>query len=94
MIPLTLQILLPCYFATTMTIASERLSASLFDSNWNIEPQKFKTTMMIFMERSKALVKFKSFGFFEVNLEKFLYIMNSVYSMYAVLKNVSVDKNV
>jgi hypothetical protein len=31
-------------------------------------------------------LKVKSFGVFEVNLEKFQFILNSAYTMYAVLK--------
>jgi hypothetical protein len=70
-------------------MASDELSKSLFHSQWENEPQKFKTIMKITMEKAKNKMKVKSLGVFEVNLEKFLFILNSAYSMYAVLENMS-----
>jgi hypothetical protein len=91
MIPTTIQILLPCYFATNLTLASQQLSTSLFHSNWLNESPKFKSTMKIVMEMSKKKIEVKSFGAYEVNLEKFLMILNSAYSMYAVFESISLE---
>jgi 7tm Odorant receptor len=88
-VTVTLQILLHCYFANNLTLASERLSASLFHSNWTNESKKFKTAMKLFMENSKKPLKIAAFGVFHVNLDIFLRIMNSVYSLYAVLKEIN-----
>jgi hypothetical protein len=89
MIPTILQILLPCYFATNLTSASENMSTSLFYSNWQKESKDLKSTIKIVMEMSKKNIVVRSFGVFEVNLEKFLAILNSAYSLYAVLRSVS-----
>jgi hypothetical protein len=88
MIPMILMTLLPYYFSTNLTLASEKLSTSLFHSNWLNESPKFKSTMKIVTEMSKRKIAVRSFGAYEVNLEKFLLIMNSAWSMYAVLKNI------
>jgi hypothetical protein len=88
MVPMILMTLLPYYFSTNLTLASKQLSTSLFHSNWLNESPKFKSTLKIVMEMSKKKITVKSFGAFEVNLEKFLMILNSAWSMYAVLKNI------
>lgn len=86
MIASTLQILLPCYFANNLTLSSEKLSSSLFYSNWMKESKKFKIAMKLFMENSKKPLKISAFGVFDINLEKFLCIINLAYSLYVLLK--------
>jgi 7tm Odorant receptor len=87
--PPTFQILLVCYFANNLTLASEQLSQSLFHSNWIKESKKFKAAMKLFMENSKKPLKISAFGMFHINLENFLRIINSAYSLYAVLKKIN-----
>jgi 7tm Odorant receptor len=89
MLTTTLQILLPCYFANNLTLASEKLCLTLFHSAWTKESKKFKTAMKLFMENSKKPLRIAAFEIFHVNLENFLRIMNSAYSLYVVLKNIS-----
>jgi 7tm Odorant receptor len=85
-IPTTLQILLPCYFASILSIASEKLSMSLFHSNWMQESREFKMAMKIFMENVKKPLRITAFGVFHVSLTAFIAILNSAFSLYAVLK--------
>lgn len=92
MIPMTLEILMPCYFGSEMISASEKLSARLFHSNWMDKPKDFKCAMKIFMENAKKPMKLTAFGIFELTLESFLKIINSAYSLFAVLKNVNRTK--
>jgi 7tm Odorant receptor len=89
MMAATLQILLPCYFANNLTLASEQLSMSLFHSNWTNESKKFKTAMKLLVENSKKPLRISAFGVFNMNLENFLRITNSAYSLYAVLKKIN-----
>lgn len=89
MIPMTLQILMPCYFGSEMMLASEKMSMSLFHSDWTRESMEFKIAMKIFMENTKRPMKLSAFGVFELTMENFLKIINSAYSLFAVLKNVN-----
>lgn len=70
-----------------MTLASEKLSQSLFHSRWSDESQKFKVAMKIFMENTKEPLVLTVFGVFGFSLETFQQIINVVYKFYAVLKN-------
>jgi odorant receptor len=82
---MVLQIFLPCYYGNELSAASEKLSLSVFDSSWNEESEEFKTAMKIFMENTKKPLKISALGTFHLNLENFLKIMNSAYSVSAVL---------
>lgn len=88
MLPIVLQIYLPCYFGNEMTTASEKLSTSLYDSNWVHGSKRFRTTLLVFFENTKRPLKLSAFGVFELTLDTFLRIINSAYSLFAVLKNV------
>lgn len=81
------QILLPCYAGTLLIIANENLPVDLFHSNWAGESKEFKMAMRIFMENAKKTVKISAFGIFDLSLENFVRIMNSTYTLYAVLKH-------
>lgn len=89
MIPMVLEIFLPCYFGTVMSIASSKLSTSLFHSDWNNGNKLLTKSMKIFIENTKKDLKLSAFGFFNVNLTTFTSIANSAYSLFAVLKRVN-----
>ncbi|CRK96493.1 CLUMA_CG010280, isoform A [Clunio marinus] len=89
MLPMLLEIFLPCYFGNELALASEKISDSLFYSQWQKETKKFKTSMKIIMENSKLSLKIHIFGLFELTLKQFIRIVNSVFSLYAVLKNIA-----
>jgi odorant receptor len=89
MIPMTLEIFLPCYFGNELSFASARLSTSLFGSEWFEGNKELKTTMKIFMENTKKEIKISAFGIFDANLATFTSIINSAYSFFAVLKNIN-----
>lgn len=86
------EILWPCLSGTLLTLASDSLSSSLFHSDWSGESKEFKTAMIIFMENAKKSKKISAFGIFELSLENFLKIVNSAYSLYAVVKNFTVQQ--
>jgi hypothetical protein len=87
-------IFLPCYYGSEMIAASEKLSLALFHSpQWIDKSIAFKQTMKIFMENTKKPIKLAAFGShvasFEFKMEKFVKIMNSVYSFYVILEHLS-----
>lgn len=65
---------------------SEKLSLSLFHSEWYLQDRRYKTSVNIFMEYSKKSIEFTALGVFTVNLENFTAICNSAYSLYAVFQ--------
>jgi 7tm Odorant receptor len=89
LIPVVLEIFLPCYFGNKLTLASSNLSTSLFHSNWIVENESFKKTVKIFMENTKKDLKISAFGIFDVNLASFSRIGNGAYSLLAVLNRVN-----
>jgi 7tm Odorant receptor len=89
LIPVVLEIFLPCFFGNKLTLASSKLSTSLFHSNWIDEDKSFKKIVKIFMENTKKDLKISAFGIFDVNLATFSRIGNAAYSLLAVLKHVN-----
>lgn len=89
MIPMVLEIFLPCYFGNDLSIASKLLGESLFHSEWANGSNKLKQIVMIFMENTKKEIKITAFGLFNVNLATFTSIGNSAYSFFALLKQVN-----
>lgn len=85
---MTLQILMPCFNGSELSISSEKLLTTLFSSNWVGQSKDFKLALKIFMENSKKPMKVSAFHIFELGLENFLKIINSAFSLYAVLKNI------
>jgi 7tm Odorant receptor len=89
MVPMVLVIFLPCYFGNELSHASSKLSTALFHSDWIIEDNKFKKSMLIFMENSKKDLKISAFNIFHLNLMTFGTIGNTAYSLFAVLRRVN-----
>jgi odorant receptor len=89
MIPMTLEIFLPCYFGNELSVASSKLSTALFHSDWINGNKHFRKNVKIFMENTKKEIKISAFGVFEVNLATFSRICNSAYSLFAILKRVN-----
>jgi hypothetical protein len=89
MVPMVLEIFLPCYFGSELSAASSKLSTALFGSKWIESDEKLKSTMKIFMENVKKEIKVSAFGVFHVNLLTFTTIINSAYSYYNILKRIN-----
>jgi hypothetical protein len=84
-----LEIFLPCYFNNELAVASSKLSTALFHSNWTRGSKKFKHLMKVFMEGTKRDIKIMAFGVFELNLKNFTAVVNSAYTLYALIKNIN-----
>lgn len=75
-----------CHFGNELSISSSKLSAALFHSDWIFGSKKLKKVMTIFIENTKKDSKIAAFGLFHVNLNTFGRIINSAYSLFAVIK--------
>jgi odorant receptor len=84
-IPMVIQLFLPFFFGSELSFASSKLLTALFGSEWIECDKEIKSTMKIFMENAKKEIKISAFNVFHVNLPTFTAIINSAYSLYAVL---------
>lgn len=90
MIPMVLQIFIPSYFGNEISFISNELSMRLFHCNWLTTDGKFRAALKIFMENTKPPMEVSvAGGVFQVNLQTFLRVCNSAYSVYALLKNIN-----
>ena len=87
MFSIIIQTFIPCYYGSKILAASDKLSASLFHSEWMYENKNFKTSMMVFLEKVKKPIKISVFGFYDVNLATFTSICQKTFSLYAVLRS-------
>jgi hypothetical protein len=88
LIPIGCEFFLPCFFATQINVMSEKLATALFHSNWYSADRNFKVLVTIFMEFAKKPIKIKAMGIFEVNMENFVAVCRSAYSLFAILQKV------
>jgi odorant receptor len=86
---MTLEVFLPCYFGNELSVASLKLSAAFFHSSWIDKSLSYKNSMLVLMENMKQDIRISTFGLFHVNLETFTGILNSAYSLFAVLKKIN-----
>lgn len=89
MIPMVLEIFLPCYFGNDLVIASDNLSNGLFHSEWMNGNKKLRQNVLFFLRNATKETKISAFNVFNVNLPTFTRIANSAYSFYALLKQVN-----
>lgn len=73
------QLLVPCFWASQLTEKSEQLTRCIFNSNWIEQSHSFKSTMMIFVERSLDPIVPKAGGLFDVGLPIFVSVNNIHY---------------
>jgi odorant receptor len=85
---ITVQIFIPCFYGNEISATSDKLSAQLFHSHWMIKNKKFKSAIKIFMENTKKPILVRTaLGVFKIDLATFLWICNSAYSVFNVLKS-------
>lgn len=90
-IPVVIQIFLPCYFGTLVSVSSSELSTAIFHSKVWYEKRTDAKLMLIFMENLKKDLKISSFSLFSVDLNNFTSIINFAYSMFALLKKINAN---
>ena len=83
-----IQLFIPGYYGTEVSIVSEKLSKSLFHSDWFENQNKdFKLAMLIFIEKVKKPKVISIFGVYDVNLETFTLVCKSSYTLFAVFRS-------
>nr|QGW45418.1 odorant receptor 45 [Bradysia odoriphaga] len=75
------------YFGNEIMLSSNRLSYSLFESDWYNQPQSTKKCIIIFGEYLKQPQVLLVGKLYPLTLETFNKITNSAYSMFNILKN-------
>jgi 7tm Odorant receptor len=80
---------IPCYYANEIALRSMEISTALFHSDWICEDKTYRDSVKIIMERSKNPIKLHAIGSFDIDLETFMRICNSAYSLYAVFNRVN-----
>ncbi|XP_037040972.1 putative odorant receptor 71a [Bradysia coprophila] len=79
-------IFLVMYLANGITVASDRLSYCLFESNWIEQTQSCKKYVLIMGEVLKQPQQLVIL-IYPMNLESFMTIVNGAYSMFNILQN-------
>ncbi|XP_037050264.1 odorant receptor 22a-like [Bradysia coprophila] len=79
-------ILFVMYLANDITLASDRLSYCLFESNWTEQTESCKKYVLIMGEVLKQPQRLMIL-IYPMNLETFMTIINGAYSMFNILKN-------
>lgn len=87
--PITFAMFCNCYFCNEILVASSELSPAIYNSDWINEPQKYKMLSLFFMVNTTKNMKLSAFGMFDVDLGVFVSILNSAYSLFAVLKSLN-----
>lgn len=80
-ITMLFQVLVPCCYGNELTLASQKISMSLFHSDWLTTSGLYKKTVKIFLENSKKPIVIKAFEYIVINLKTFLSICNFAYSI-------------
>jgi hypothetical protein len=89
MLPMVLQIFLPCYFGNEVYLASENLSASIFHSNWLHGSKKYRNALKLFITNAKKPIVIVSAKIFGVTLDSFVSICQITYKFYALLQSLN-----
>jgi hypothetical protein len=89
MIPMVMQIFLPCYFANEVRLACENLPVSILHSKWYNGNPKFYSALRIFAINSSRSLTFVAGKIFNVTLENFVTLCQVTYKFYAVLQQMN-----
>lgn len=76
-----------CYYGSIITECSNKISDSIIASDWMYESKDYRQLVKIAMECSKKPIKLTAAGVFYVNLESYLSICNSAYSLFCLCRN-------
>lgn len=89
MLPMVLQIFLPCYFGNEVYLASRNLSMSIFHSNWLHGSKKYRNALKIFITNAKKPIVIVSAKIFVLTLGSFVSICQITYKFYALLQSMN-----
>jgi hypothetical protein len=75
-----------CYYGNKITEYSNRVNDSIFASEWMYQDKEYRQLVKIAMEFNKQPIKISA-AIFSINLETFLLICKSAYSMFCFCSN-------
>jgi hypothetical protein len=89
MMPMGLQIFIPCYFGNEIMIAAEKFSMDIFHTKWYNGCKKFRTAFnTLLIHASQPLIMISGI-LFQVTLENFVTVSQLTYKFYAVMQNMN-----
>ncbi|XP_067633305.1 odorant receptor 94a-like [Eurosta solidaginis] len=88
---MSLQILLPCYYANGITAQAERLSHQLYSCNWIDMSPYNRRLIFLFMRYLQQPIVLQAGNYFQIGLPIFTKTMNNAYTLLALILNVSKD---
>ncbi|KAL7016824.1 hypothetical protein ACKWTF_010150 [Chironomus riparius] len=89
MIPMGLQIFIPCYYGNEIMIAAEKFSMNIFHTKWYQGCKKFRTAFKtLLIHASQPLIMISGI-LFQVTLENFVTVSRLSYKFYAVMQNMN-----
>ncbi|XP_044270011.1 odorant receptor Or1-like [Tribolium madens] len=86
---ITTEILLYCYYGNEVEVKSNRISYSIYKSDWYQQPVTIRRIILILCERCKRPIKITAINLFALSLSTFMTIIRSAYSYFALLYNVN-----
>ncbi|XP_070491031.1 odorant receptor 94b-like [Chironomus tepperi] len=94
MIPMGLQIFIPCYYGNEIMIAAERFSMDIFHTKWYNGCKKFRTAFNTLLIHASQPLIMISGVLFQVTLENFVAVSRLSYKFYAVMQNMNAKHDI
>lgn len=79
---------IPCYFGNEIKCNSQDFLTALHGTNWLTVDKSTKKSLLILIENLRRPIKVRAAKLFDVDLEIFLFVVNSAYSLFAILKQI------
>ncbi|XP_050463462.1 odorant receptor 22c-like [Cataglyphis hispanica] len=81
-----IEIFIYCWFGNEVKLKSLQLTDCIFEMNWSKLNNSFKKTLLMIMNRATIPIEFTSAYLFSMNLESFVGILRTSYSVYTLLQ--------
>jgi 7tm Odorant receptor len=82
------QLFVICHFGSEISLQSQKLESSLFHSEWYMEDKNYRklvASAMLLIPK----IKIRCAKIFIIDLETFIFICHSAYSLYSVFININ-----
>ncbi|KAL6422681.1 hypothetical protein ACFW04_010725 [Cataglyphis niger] len=80
------EIFIYCWFGNEVKLKSLQLTDRIFEINWSKLNNSFKKTLLMIMNRATIPIEFTSAYLFSMNLESFVGLLRTSYSVYTLLQ--------
>ncbi|XP_029665545.1 putative odorant receptor 85d [Formica exsecta] len=84
---MALQILIYCWYGNKVRLKSIQLSDEIFGMDWVKLDKKMKENLIMIMNRSLRPIEFSSIHIVTVNLDSFVKLLKTSYSVYSILQH-------